>query len=209
MHVYYNTYAPIASDYEITGVDDLKKRLNFFDNFSSVIGSNSPATISNLINNSSALSAFYSMWNSVIGSTTVDQYNAMKSFYDTYYTTVSPYNVGQIQQYINGALHINGKKLFINDVLHQAQTGQTWNKSTAKLMYGFTTDKATDIQVSIVNKANYSIVDSSVITRYTDGFSINITTIPAGSYIVTVSGNYTVSGVSFQDTEVGAFMFTR
>ena len=76
-------------------------------------------------------------------------------------------------------------------------------------MYGFTTGKATDIQICIVNKANYNIVDSSVITRYTDGFSINITTIPAGSYIVTVSGNYTVPGVSYQDTEVGAFMFTR
>lgn len=208
-HVYYNTYAPIANDYEITGLDDLKKRLNFFDSYSAVVGTNSPSTISNLINNSSVLSSFYSTWNSVIGSTTVSQYNTMKTFYDTYYTTVSPYNLGQIQQYINGALYVAGKKLFINDVLHQSQTGQSWNKSTTKLMYGFTTGKATDIQICIVNKANYNIVDSSVITRYTDGFSINITTIPAGSYIVTVSGNYTVPGVSYQDTEVGAFMFTR
>jgi len=132
----------------------------------------------------------------------------MKNFYDTYYATVSPYNLGQIQQYINGALHINAKKLFINDILRYSQTGQTWNK-TSKITYGFTTGNATDIQVNIVNKSNYSVIPSTSITRYTDGFTIDILSIPAGTYIVTVSGNYTVPGVSYQDTETGVFTFSR
>ena len=43
----------------------------------------------------------------------------------------------------------------------------------------------------------------------TNGFTINLSAVPAGTYIVTVSGYYVIAGVSMQETETGCFVFSR
>ena len=200
----YNLFAPVAKFYEIDSKQDLINRLIFFDEYNEVVGSTSPSTISNLINNSSAISEFYTTWNSAIGTTTVTDFNNYKNFYNTWNPIVGSYTPGQITQFISGALVINGKKEFINDLLHGIGS---WNKSSM-ITYGFTTNNPKDIQVNIVNRSNYQVINNAV-TKQTNGFTINLSAVPAGTYIVTVSGYYVIAGVSMQETETGCFVFSR
>lgn len=202
-HALYNLYKGIAATYEVTSDTDLKNRLTFFDNFKDVIGSNTPATISNLINNSSALSTFYSTWNSVVGSSTPADIQNKMSFYNTWNSIVNGYTTLQIQQALLGPAKLSGKKLFMSNILHNITT---WNKFD-NIYYGFTTKNAADIQVSIVNRSSYAVVEN-VVTKRIDGFSISIVDVPAGNYIVVVKGNYTTDN-SYQETETCAFPFSR
>jgi hypothetical protein len=57
------------------------------------------------------------------------------------------------------------------------------------ITYGFTTNNPKDIQVNIVNRSNYQVINNAV-TKQTNGFTINLSAVPAGTYIVMEGSDY-------------------